>query len=247
MKKFSTLVFLFFILSFNLSAHPTATVNEDRVRVRNAPSITYSKTLTVVLKNQSFKIFNKTEDKDTIDGFTSEWYEIKYDDNNYGWIYGAYIDIKNDENDYIHETTKTEAITQALYEELYFYFWNGESYNATINDIKCKNYSLIDTHSYTMKCSDGTYGTATQEIYNVDGHIITMGLGWETAIIKKTIPNSFSVKIGMTKEDLQKMLGPEIKNHYWTYIYGDEACIAFNFENNILSSIYIDRNPFTGD
>lgn len=247
MKKLSLIAILLLTVTYNLFARANATVNEDRVRIRTAPSLKYSKVVTVVTRGQPLIVHSKTSEKETIDGFTCEWYEVEYDDRSYGWIYGAYIDIEKNDDNYFHEYTKAEAITQALYEELYHHFFNGEAYNAKIEWIN-GNYKLIDQHSFEMKCSDGTTGTATTYTYDVDGNEVIMGFGgWLSTTIKKNIPNSFSVKIGMTKDQLREMLGPEIKEYYWVYLYGDEACIKFNFSGNTLESIYIDRNAFTGD
>lgn len=82
-------------ISFNLldCSFKKAIVNDNSVRIRS-DSNTNSKIITVLNKNAPVRIFSRTEIKYKADNLLDYWYLIQDKDCNLGFIYGAYLDIK---------------------------------------------------------------------------------------------------------------------------------------------------------
>ena len=45
-------------------------------------------------KGENILIIGRSEEKTIIDENENYWYKIQYNNNQYGWVYGAYVDIK---------------------------------------------------------------------------------------------------------------------------------------------------------
>lgn len=69
-------------------------VNEPRVRLRSKFNLD-SSIIKVFNKNEPVEIIGRTEEKTRIDNKESYWYKIRLDNNQFGWIFGAYIDIND--------------------------------------------------------------------------------------------------------------------------------------------------------
>ena len=249
MKKINIVLFLIIITCAALSAEAHATVNDDKVRIRTAPSVKYSKILTAVNRGTKLEVYSKTEESDCIDGLSFPWYEVSCSNSVSGWIFGAYIDVVITDDDYIRTDEKADAFAQAFYDELYeIYFTEEPTLSKAAFNKLFGGRRVVKSDSADINCGDGTHGIMTFDTYEIDGCFITMTNWdeWSSSEFTRTVPNSFSVKIGMTRRELEKVFGSPIKTFYWTYLFGDEATLKFKFSNDILESIYIDHNFMSG-
>jgi hypothetical protein len=73
----------------------SATINDNRVRLRTEPNLT-SQIVALLESGYQVKIKDKSEEPQTIDGESWYWYKVESDGYPDGWVYGKYLDIKEE-------------------------------------------------------------------------------------------------------------------------------------------------------
>jgi hypothetical protein len=66
------------------------TIEVNTLRIRQGPSLEYPIVASLVL-GEKVHIRNRSEEKETIDGFTTYWYQVDTDDGRRGWCFGHYV------------------------------------------------------------------------------------------------------------------------------------------------------------
>lgn len=75
---------------------PEATITESGVRVRNLPN-TDAEIITILDKGTKVRVIGRNAEKSTIGKATEYWYKIALKDTSIGWVFGAFVSLKNPE------------------------------------------------------------------------------------------------------------------------------------------------------
>lgn len=78
----------------NVDTRIVGIVNDNRVRIRDAPDIS-SKVTSYVYEDEYVWVREQGMTKETVDGKTAPWYLIEMPDGRKGWVFGAFVDIHN--------------------------------------------------------------------------------------------------------------------------------------------------------
>lgn len=92
-------------------------VNDDNVRVRTYPSIEHSKIITKYSTGKKVNVLEKT-----VNEKNELWYQIKVDDDQWGWMFGEYISFSEEypaSQVYEREFSKYGTFIEAFYYELF--------------------------------------------------------------------------------------------------------------------------------
>lgn len=86
------ILYSFFILSVLSESYSIekGIIIGDGVRLRDNPN---GQIVTKLYKNNIVTILSKTEKTETINGHTSQWYKIKTEKDEEGWVFGYYLKI----------------------------------------------------------------------------------------------------------------------------------------------------------
>ena len=220
-------------------------VNDDNVRVRTYPSIEHSKIITKYSTGKKVNVLKKT-----VNEKNELWYEIKVDDEQWGWMFGEYISFSEEypaSQVYEREFSKYETFIEAFYYELfdiYLYGWpyTYENRNCLKKLLAGKSPSSYSSYSSIANDDGKLYSTPTT-IYEIDGCLIEVtgtypGCWWYSSTFTKDVPNSFGVKMGMTLEDLKEIFGPETEQYNMPKGIGETVNFIFD-KNEKLIGIYI--------
>ncbi len=206
----------------------TGTVLENRVRVRSAPSLTYSVVVGVADKGDKLEVNAKSEESDDIDGFSKSWYRVKFN-NKECWIYGGYFSVDSDVEDLL-EVSKSSAMSSALFE--YYavfavncgaYLRKGKNVRKSYESFTVEGGFKIDAVCYTFE-----YGPVKIDCYTRDGTYFT----WTGTSIVRNGDNPLNIKLGMTMEEVKAVFGDfdSIKG-LTAYIYGGGVRVEFIFDD----------------
>lgn len=233
MKKIiSTLLILIFSITTIFAK--TGTVLDDKVRIRSAPSLTYSVVVGVVNKGDELEVDAKTEELDYIDGFSKPWYRVTFKNKHY-WIYGGYFSVDSD-NKKLSEFSKASAMRDALFQyNVDFaincgeYIKRGKNITKTYESFKTEGGFLTDAACYTFE-----YGSVIIYCYTTDGSYYT----WTGTSIIKDDNNPLKIKFNMTMEEVKAIFieFDSVKKNT-AYLYGGGIRAELTFNNNKLKTI----------
>jgi hypothetical protein len=71
----------------------SATVNDNRVRIRDKPS-TQGQILDYLYENEVTRITNQTPQPDEVSGVKAPWYKITMPDGRQGWVFGQFLNLE---------------------------------------------------------------------------------------------------------------------------------------------------------
>ena len=220
-------------------------VNDDNVRVRTYPSIEHSKIITKYSTGKKVNVKGKT-----VNEKNELWYEIKIDDEQWGWMFGEYISFTEEypaSKVYEREFSKYRTFIKAFYHELFDIYLYGAPLTYENQDCLRKllaGKSPVSSSSFSSKSNDDgkIYSTGTT-IYDVNGCLIEVtgtypDCWWYSSTFTKNVTNSFGVKMGMTLEELKEIFGPETKQYNAPDAVNET--VNFIFDNNgKLTGVYI--------
>lgn len=90
------------------------TVLDNKVCIRNTPSIQYSQVVGVANKGDRLNILSYTNDTDKIDGSNELWYEVKFNDLENCYIYGEYFKPDSDNFGQTHAAIRLDVLNGVL-------------------------------------------------------------------------------------------------------------------------------------
>lgn len=212
-------------------------------------------------------------EKDTnlveIDGIKSYWVQISHNNDPSGWVFGGYLkpteDFPPDSSDKLNQYENDDSETDekydytekvlALYEEFYSkylpdgYYHGQEIPISIFNEWKKK----FEFTGWTERKEEGKFGEFVWKFqhYKNDYCEIQFSdesdeiVAWEGTTMTKTIPNSLGIEIGMTKNQVEEIIGSPFSNIYNEYDDGYRY-VRFNFNNEILESIQVFYNSMAG-
>lgn len=220
-------------------------VNDDNVRVRTYPSIEHSKIITKYSTGKKVNVLEKT-----VNEKNELWYQIKVDDDQWGWMFGEYISFSEEypaSQVYEREFSKYGTFIEAFYYELFDIYLYGDPYTYENQNCLKKLLAGKSPASYSSYSSiandDGKLYSTPTTIYEIDGCLIEVtgtypGCWWYSSTFTKNVPNSFGVKMGMTLEELKEIFGPETKQYNGPKAIGETVNFIFD-KNEKLIGIYI--------
>lgn len=71
----------------------TATANDNRIRLRDSPSLN-GKVLDFLYENEISRVLETGTKKEIIAGSPAAWYKIQLPDDRVGWVFGAFLDLE---------------------------------------------------------------------------------------------------------------------------------------------------------
>lgn len=206
MKRRYFIFILVLISALRCFADTNLKVTEDRVRIRNLPSVKYSEVLGVANTGDSFNCWRRTSVKEEVAGDVGYWYCIRYNDGE-AWIFGAFVDLLGKEESDVYGVEKAEA----------YYNYLCELITKRAEKIRDSS-SPTERKTQTAKGNDGSLGTVNIDKYLVDGfEIETFGNTLSYVSLKANIKNVFNIKIGMSRKEIEAIIG---KAEYGRYAGG---------------------------
>lgn len=229
LKRFLCLVL--FLVSFSKAFSYEGTVLEDRVRVRNSPSVKYSQVVGIVNKGEKLAVTGYTTELDEIDGKKECWYQVRFSgsDYEYCYIYGGYFKPDVDKSE-LYSVDKTEAAGYVL--------WN------LIDGSKPSVVDIYDSHAIDSYYEKGknvkNNGNEYLFEYGSFKFVLEYSYGdmrWKSMEMFADVNNPLNIKLGISVEEVKKAFGRDVKLNEWLYF--GRACAAFklNCSDGVLKSI----------
>ena len=218
-------------------------VNDDNVRVRTYPSTVHSKIITKFSTGKRVNVLEKT-----INEKNELWYQVRVDENTWGWMFGEYISFSEEypsSKVYERKFSKYENFIKTFYDELYDIYLYGYPCSYENSDCLKKLLTGKDPVSYSsysyIANDDGKRYSIPTYIYEVDDCLVEVTkhdnfISWYSSTFTKNVPNTFGVKMGMTLNELKQIFGEETKEDnmaQWELVK-----FIFNSEGK-LTGIYI--------
>ena len=149
-------------------------VNDDNVRVRTYPSIEHSKIITKFSTGKKVKVLRKT-----VNEKNELWYEVKVDEDTWGWMFGEYISFSEKypaSKLYEEEFSKYHNFIETFFWELYDIYLYGGPYSYENSDclkklLAGKNPVSYSSYSFIANDDGKRYSSPTQ-IYKFDDCLI---------------------------------------------------------------------------
>lgn len=228
MKKhiFFVLLFLGLFSAPFYAESDLGVVLDDNVRIRTAPSLKYSSVIANANKGEKFMVRMRTEETYNIDGHNEPWYQIDYSSGRYGWIYGGYFNPPSE-----------EICKESYYQIMISVLW-GEMYADTMKEsdvdgsFKRVLYGRTPDSHKAWKFGSSDYYHYKNKILQIESECKT----WESTEYTGNFPNSLSIKIGMTVEELKAIFGPNLIINDWA-IELSSNIVIFKVEGNRLKSV----------
>lgn len=161
---------------------------------------------------------------------------------------------ENDDSETDEKYDYTEKVL-ALYEEFYSKYlpdgyYHGQEIPISIFNEWKKDFEFT---GWTERKEEGKFGEFVWKFqhYKNDYCEIQFSdesdeiVAWEGTIMTKTIPNSLGIEIGMTKNQVEEIIGLPFSNIYNEYDDGYRY-VRFNFNNEVLESIQVFYNSMAG-
>jgi len=193
-------------------------------------------------------------EEDTIDEITAPWIKIlipHYEWENvhveYGWVFGGYLSGHNKEENKMYFYNRwCKLYTEILCSE--FSISKSDFFEPTPSlqlfaEFR-KTHKVISIRKDEMKNYDDPNKPFYIDYQNYlieNGTVCGRGESWISLTVKKNIQNSFGIKLGMTKDEIQAILGDFYAGNdkFAYYSFYDFADINFKFDKGVVNEIEI--------
>lgn len=190
----------------------------------------------------------------TIDEITAPWikiliphYEWKNAHTEYGWVFGGYLSEHNKEEDKMYFYNRwCKLYTEILCSE--FSISKSDFFEPTPSLQSFaefqKMHKVISIRKDEMKNYDDPnkpFYIYYQNYLIENGSVCGRGESWISLNVKKNIPNSYGIKLGMTLDEIQAILGDfySSTDKFAYYLFYDFADINFKFDKGVVNEIGI--------
>ena len=263
MKRTLFIITLLASISLNLFAEDfNAVINDDNVRFRSNPTLDKSEVLGKLNKGDKLKIRTRTKEKVTIDGSEDYWFEFSLDRGNSSfpwlaeetaWVYGKYLDLTDGRSkddfwdEYAEDLVKkdlAERVLRSLDEETLNFCRSSK------NAIKSERYGWNEDRTIIFSgiFNYYRYKDYCLTVYKPEDDDNDEYLRFVGVKCLKDIPNPMGIKLGMTRDEVIKILGDDFhttkKNRFYYYGFGGSEydvfiSLHFEFDGDELISINV--------